>query len=499
MRVKLILPALTEAKSPFFRPVKYALFPPLGLATLAGYLRAGRRGHARATSTSRRSTSTTIPTSSCCRPTSPRPAARTRSPTTTARRAPTWRWAGCTRPSLPEEAARHADSVFIGPGEDTWPRVPGRLPGRPPAAALRLARAHARRPAPRCGATCIKRHLYLVPNSLVVSRGCPHSCGFCYKDAFFAGGRGFYTQRVDRALAEIERCPGGTSTSSTTTSSATRASPRRSSTACAAWAALWQAAGTVASVLRPGTAREGARRGPAQPVRRLRDTARGAAARLAQGLEPRPRLRRGRAPAARARRDGQRQLRLRHGRRRRRTSSTARSSGRSRRGSRPRPSTCSRPTRARRCSASMEAEGRLLPPRLGPLRHAARGLRAARHDRRRSSRPATGAPTATSTAGVRSRARRRRSRRSPASCATPRTRRAGRSSSPPGTSLIRSGLLGRARPLLERVLDSAQQRASVDHDTPVAREYQHEHAVRDQPERDRPEQPHAIGLGAELA
>lgn len=38
MRVKLILPALTEAKSPFFRPVKYSLFPPLGLATLAGYL-----------------------------------------------------------------------------------------------------------------------------------------------------------------------------------------------------------------------------------------------------------------------------------------------------------------------------------------------------------------------------------------------------------------------------------------------------------------------------
>src|SRR5215213_4208746 len=38
MRVKFILPALTEAKSPFFRPIKYSLFPPLGLATLAGYL-----------------------------------------------------------------------------------------------------------------------------------------------------------------------------------------------------------------------------------------------------------------------------------------------------------------------------------------------------------------------------------------------------------------------------------------------------------------------------
>jgi hypothetical protein len=39
LRVKFILPALTEATSPFWRPIKYSLFPPLGLATLAAYLR----------------------------------------------------------------------------------------------------------------------------------------------------------------------------------------------------------------------------------------------------------------------------------------------------------------------------------------------------------------------------------------------------------------------------------------------------------------------------
>ncbi len=38
MKVKMILPALTEAESPFWRPIKYSLFPPLGLATLASYL-----------------------------------------------------------------------------------------------------------------------------------------------------------------------------------------------------------------------------------------------------------------------------------------------------------------------------------------------------------------------------------------------------------------------------------------------------------------------------
>ncbi len=54
----------------------------------------------------------------------------------------------------------------------------------------------------------IKRELYLVPNSIVVTRGCPHHCDFCYKDAFFKGGKSFYTQAVDDALSEIDRLPG---------------------------------------------------------------------------------------------------------------------------------------------------------------------------------------------------------------------------------------------------------------------------------------------------
>jgi radical SAM superfamily enzyme YgiQ (UPF0313 family) len=54
----------------------------------------------------------------------------------------------------------------------------------------------------------IRRGYYLVPNSLAVTRGCPQHCDFCYKDAFFAGGRSFYAQRVDDALAQIARLPG---------------------------------------------------------------------------------------------------------------------------------------------------------------------------------------------------------------------------------------------------------------------------------------------------
>jgi len=42
----------------------------------------------------------------------------------------------------------------------------------------------------------------------VVTRGCPFHCSFCYKDAFFKGGKSFYTQQVDDVLHEIDRLPG---------------------------------------------------------------------------------------------------------------------------------------------------------------------------------------------------------------------------------------------------------------------------------------------------
>jgi hypothetical protein len=92
----------------------------------------------------------------------------------------------------------------------------------------------------------------VVPNSLVVSRGCPHSCDFCYKDAFFAGGPSFYTQTVDAALAEIERLPGRHLYFLDDHFFGDR---RFASALCdgmKGMGRLWQAAGTVQSVLAPG-------------------------------------------------------------------------------------------------------------------------------------------------------------------------------------------------------------------------------------------------------
>src|SRR5262249_37707424 len=109
--------------------------------------------------------------------------------------------------SLPGEAAPHADTIFIGPGEDTFPKFLRDLAAGNPARRYESS-VRTLEGLPPIRRDLIKRHCYLVPNSIVVSRGCPHHCTFCYKDAFFAGGRGFYTQLVDDALAEIARLPG---------------------------------------------------------------------------------------------------------------------------------------------------------------------------------------------------------------------------------------------------------------------------------------------------
>ncbi len=117
--VKFILPALTEAKSPLFRPIKYSLFPPLGLAGLAAFLPPETQielidEHVETLNTD------DIPD-----------LVALEVYITSARRA--YQIADLYRSrgsyvvlgglhvtSCPEEAVLHADSIFLGPGEDTW-------------------------------------------------------------------------------------------------------------------------------------------------------------------------------------------------------------------------------------------------------------------------------------------------------------------------------------------------------------------------------------------
>lgn len=206
MKVKLILPALAEAESPFWRPIKYSLFPPLGLATLAAYLSPDDEVELQDQHVERLRTDDTPDL------------VIIQVYITNAYRAyalaDQYRARGCYVclgglhvTSLPEEAALHADSIFLGPGEETFPAFLRDLrAGRPQPRYFSAVRTLDQVPPIR--RDLIKRNRYLVPNSIVVTRGCPHHCDFCYKDAFFQGGKGFYTQQVDAALAEIERLPG---------------------------------------------------------------------------------------------------------------------------------------------------------------------------------------------------------------------------------------------------------------------------------------------------
>jgi radical SAM superfamily enzyme YgiQ (UPF0313 family) len=249
MKVKMILPALTEAKSPFWRPIKYSLFPPLGLATLAGYLPADAKvelqdEHVETVKLDDEPDLVVIQVyiTSARRAYSLADHYRSRGSHVAL--------GGLHVSSLPEEAMRHADTIFIGPGEDTWPVfLKDYSAGRP----ARVYRSSVRTlvDIPKIRRDLIKRQLYLVPNSIVVSRGCPHTCDFCYKVAFFEGGRSFYTQRVDDALAEIDRLPGrhlyflddhlfGDPRFAAALFDGMKGMKR-----------LWQAAGTVKSVLAP--------------------------------------------------------------------------------------------------------------------------------------------------------------------------------------------------------------------------------------------------------
>ena len=207
MKVKFILPALTEAKSPFFRPIKYSLFPPLGLATLASFLDPDDEVDLVDDHVER------LRTDDCP------DLVVIQVYITSAYRAYAladhYRAKGCHVAlgglhvtSLPDEAAAHADTVFIGPGEQTFPAFLADL--RTGCAKPRYVSGSGRtiRGMPPIRRELIKRDRYLVPNSIVVTRGCPQHCAFCYKDAFFQGGKGFYTQAVDEALAEIDRLPG---------------------------------------------------------------------------------------------------------------------------------------------------------------------------------------------------------------------------------------------------------------------------------------------------
>lgn len=211
MKVKMILPALTEAESPFWRPIKYSLFPPLGLATLAAFFSPDdeidlQDQHVETLNLDDDPELVMIEVY-----------------ITNAYRA--YKIAdhyrakgayvilgGLHVTALPNEAAAHADTIFIGVAEESFPRFLTDFRNKMPAKRY-FSTVRTLQNIPPVRRDLIKRDKYLVPNSLVVSRGCPHRCNFCYKEAFFEGGKSFYTQKQMMRLPKLNGFRAGISIS----------------------------------------------------------------------------------------------------------------------------------------------------------------------------------------------------------------------------------------------------------------------------------------------
>src|SRR6204780_967043 len=131
LQVKFILPALTEATDPYWRPIKYSLFPPLGLATLAAYLSpedcaviVDEQGEPLTLDDTPDLVVIQVYITNAYR--SYRIADHYR------RRGAFVCLGGLHVTSMPEEAASHADALFLGPGEQTFPQFLKDLRGGKP-------------------------------------------------------------------------------------------------------------------------------------------------------------------------------------------------------------------------------------------------------------------------------------------------------------------------------------------------------------------------------
>ena len=134
-----------------------------------------------------------------------------------------------------EEAAPHADAIFLGPGEQTLPRFlddfrRGEPSTRYVSNSDRTLDGSRRSGATLSIATCIsfQTRLWSPADARSIAISATRMRSFRVADRF--------TPAVDDALAEIGRLPGRHLYFSTITCSAIGASPRHCSMACAVWA-----------------------------------------------------------------------------------------------------------------------------------------------------------------------------------------------------------------------------------------------------------------------
>ena len=186
--------------------------------------------------------------------------------------------------SLPDEAAPHADAIFLGPGEQTFPAVPRATSA--PAGRSRVYRSTSGRTLDRRAADP-PRPDRAPPLPRARTRSSSRAAA---RSTATSATRTRSSRAADRSTRSASTtrwprstgCPAGISTSSTITCSAiARFAARAVRRHARAWAGCSRAPATVDSDAARRPDRAGRRRRAAQPVRRLRDAHAGQPARAA--------------------------------------------------------------------------------------------------------------------------------------------------------------------------------------------------------------------------
>src|SRR5205814_4603807 len=166
LKVKFILPALTEATDPYWRPIKYSLFPPLGLATLAAYLSQDDRAvivdeHVEPLTLDDGPDLVIVQVYITNAYRAYRIADHYR------QRGAFVCLGGLHVTALPGEAAPHADAILLGPGEQTFPRFLADFRAGNPQRLYASTAGRTLERIPPIRRDLIRRGHYLVPNSIV--------------------------------------------------------------------------------------------------------------------------------------------------------------------------------------------------------------------------------------------------------------------------------------------------------------------------------------------
>lgn len=105
--------------------------------------------------------------------------------------------------ALPKEAEGHADAVVIGEAEDVWPRLLEDFKSNRLQKFYKSNRLVNLSQLPRARRDpLLRKYNYFFPNTLYVSRGCPHNCNFCSVPRIF--GRKYRLRPVPQIIEEIK-------------------------------------------------------------------------------------------------------------------------------------------------------------------------------------------------------------------------------------------------------------------------------------------------------